>query len=32
MELRVRVAYDSELAALIGRLIGPGRVELDLAD
>ncbi len=32
MELRVRVAYDAELAATIGRLVGPGRLELGLAD
>jgi hypothetical protein len=32
MELRVRVAYDAELVAQIGRLIGPGRVDLSLAD
>jgi len=32
MELRVRVAYDAELATTIARLVGPGRVELGLAD
>jgi hypothetical protein len=32
MELRVRVAYDAELAATIARLVGPGRVQLGLAD
>jgi hypothetical protein len=31
MELRLRVAYDSELVALIGRLVGPQMVELSLA-
>jgi hypothetical protein len=32
MELRVRVAYDAELVALIGRLVGPQLVDLRLAD
>jgi hypothetical protein len=32
MELRLRVAYDAELVALIGRLIGPRAVDLSLAD
>ena len=32
MELRLRVAYDAELVALIGRMIGPRAVELSLTD
>ena len=32
MELRLRVAYDAELVALIGRLVGPRMVDLSLAD
>ena len=32
MELRLRVAYDAELVALVGRMIGPRAVELSLAD
>ncbi|MEX2547560.1 MAG: DNA polymerase III subunit alpha [Chloroflexota bacterium] len=32
MELRLRVAYDAELVALIGRLVGPRMVELSLTD
>ena len=32
MELRLRVAYDAELVALIARLVGPRMVDLSLAE